>query len=66
LGFVRALAAASATPVIAIGGVRPAHWRPLLDAGVAGVAVIRGVWDAANAERAASDYLSTYDDARGT
>lgn len=66
LAFVRALAAASATPVIAIGGVRPAHWRPLLDAGVAGVAVIRGVWDAANAERAASDYLSTYDDARGT
>lgn len=66
LPFVRALTAASAVPVIAIGGVRPSHWPVLREAGVAGVAVIRGVWDAPNAERAASDYLSAYDDARGT
>ena len=35
-------------------------------AGMHGVAVIRGIWDAPNAERAASDYLSAYDDAAGT
>jgi hypothetical protein len=27
------------------------------------VAVIRGIWDAPNAERAAAHYLSCYDDA---
>jgi thiamine monophosphate synthase len=32
-------------------------------AGVHGVAVIRGIWDTPNAERAASDYLSCYDNA---
>ena len=63
LSFVRALSAASAVPVIAIGGVRPSHWPELQAAGAAGVAVIRGVWDAPNAERAANDYLSAYDDA---
>jgi thiamine monophosphate synthase len=30
-----------------------------------GVAVIRGVRDASNAEQAANDYLSAYDDAGG-
>jgi thiamine monophosphate synthase len=30
---------------------------------VHGIAAIRGIWDAPNAERAASDYLSCYDDA---
>jgi thiamine monophosphate synthase len=30
---------------------------------VHGVAVIRGIWDAANAEQAARDYLSSYDKA---
>jgi thiamine-phosphate diphosphorylase len=64
LPFVRALGAASTVPVIAIGGVRPSHWPQLREAGVAGVAVIRGIWDAPNAERAANDYLSAYDDAR--
>lgn len=66
LPLVRALAEASAVPVIAIGGVRPSHWAALREAGAAGVAVIRGIWDAPNAERAASDYLSAYDDARST
>ena len=61
--FVEALVAAVRVPVIAIGGVRSSHCRALRLAGVYGVAVIRGIWDAPNAERAASDYLSCYDDA---
>jgi thiazole tautomerase (transcriptional regulator TenI) len=63
MAFVEALIAAVAIPVIAIGGVLPKHCRVLRLAGVHGVAVIRGIWDAPNAERAASDYLSCYDDA---
>lgn len=65
LGFVRGVVTAAAVPVLAIGGVRPEHSDALRDAGVYGVAVIRGIWDAANAERAASDYLSAYDNAAG-
>jgi thiazole tautomerase (transcriptional regulator TenI) len=61
--FVEGVIAAVHVPVIAIGGVRPQHCRALRLARVHGVAVIRGVWDAPNAERAASDYLSCYDDA---
>jgi thiazole tautomerase (transcriptional regulator TenI) len=63
IAFIEALTAASTVPVIAIGGVQPKHCRLLRLAGVWGVAVIRGIWDAPNAERAASDYLSCYDDA---
>jgi thiazole tautomerase (transcriptional regulator TenI) len=55
--FVEALVAAATVPVIAIGGLLPSHGRALRMAGVYGVAVIRGIWDAPNAERAASDYL---------
>lgn len=61
--LVQALAAALTVPVIAIGGIRPEHCRSLRAHGAAGVAVIRGIWDAPNAERAASDYLSAHDDA---
>lgn len=63
MAFVERLVAATAVPLVAIGGVRPQHCRALRMAGVHGVAVIRGIWDAPNAERAASDYLSCYDDA---
>ena len=61
--FIDALVAATTVPLLAIGGVLPKHCRALRMAGVHGVAVIRGIWDAPNAERAASDYLSCYDDA---
>jgi thiazole tautomerase (transcriptional regulator TenI) len=61
--FVEQLVAATTVPLIAIGGVRPQHCRALRMAGVHGVAVIRGIWDTPNAERAASDYLSCYDNA---
>ena len=63
MAFVESLIGAVQVPVIAIGGIRRSHCRALRLAGVHGVAVIRGIWDAANAERAASDYLSCYDDA---
>jgi thiamine-phosphate diphosphorylase len=66
LTFLRAVAGAVTIPVIAIGGVRPEHCRVLRAAGAYGLAAIRGIWDAANAERAASDYLSAYDDAART
>lgn len=57
------LAALVATPIVAIGGIRPQHCRALRMAGAHGVAVIRGIWDAPNAERAASRYLSSHDEA---
>ena len=65
LPFVRAIAAVVDVPIVAIGGVKPEHCAVLRQAGAYGLAVIRGIWDAANAERAASDYLSAYDDAAG-
>jgi thiamine-phosphate diphosphorylase len=52
---------AAPVPVIVIGGVLPAHVAPLRSTGVYGVAVIRGIWEAENAERAATDYLSAHD-----
>ncbi len=64
--WVRALALAAQRPIIAIGGVRVEHIPALRNAGVHGVAVIRGIWDAPNAEQAASDYLSAYGDDGGT
>ncbi len=64
--WVEQLVAATTVPVMAIGGVRPEHARALRRAGVHGVAVIRGIWDAPNAEQAASDYLSAHDDAGST
>ena len=59
--FVRAVCASSALPVLAIGGVTTEHARVLRDAGAHGVAVIRGIWAARDAERAARQYLSAYD-----
>ena len=64
--LVRAAVAAARIPVIAIGGVRPADVPALRRAGAHGVAVIRGVWAASDADRAAIDYLASYDaDAAG-
>jgi thiamine-phosphate diphosphorylase len=48
-------------PLVAIGGVVPQHVGPLRRMGAYGIAAIRGIWDAENAARAASDYLSHYD-----
>lgn len=61
LDLVRESSAATATPVIAIGGIKPQHVHALLDAGAHGVAAISGIWGANDAERAAADYLSRYE-----
>ena len=61
LAFVERLAAEHSLPLIAIGGIRPEHVGALCRAGVYGVAAIRGVWDAPDAEAAAIDYLSAHD-----
>jgi thiazole tautomerase (transcriptional regulator TenI) len=63
VAWVKMLVDSTTVPVIAIGGVRPEHAPALHAVGVHGVAMIRGIWDAPNAEQAASDYLSAYDDA---
>jgi thiamine monophosphate synthase len=41
--------------------VLPKHVPRLRGVGVHGAAVIRGIWEAENAERAATDYLSAHD-----
>lgn len=59
--LVSAITAATSVPCIAIGGIRPEHVPAIRAAGAHGVAVIRGIWDARDAERAAFDYVSAYD-----
>ncbi len=59
--FIMGVIERTILPVIAIGGVLPRHVRGLRGAGAWGVAVIRGIWGAADAEAAATDYLSAYD-----
>lgn len=61
LDLVRETTSAIATPVIAIGGIKPQHVDALLDAGAHGVSAISGIWAANDAERAAADYLSRYE-----
>lgn len=60
LEMVRRMAL-TGVPVIAIGGVLPSHLPALRAAGAHGIAAIRGIWDAADAERAAIAYLTSYD-----
>ena len=64
--FIAGVTERTALPVIAIGGVRPQHVRALRAAGAWGVAVIRGIWGAADAGAAATDYLTRYDADGGT
>lgn len=59
--FLKAVCKASTVPVVAIGGVTPEDVPSLLAGGAHGVAVIRGVWSAEHADRAAIDYLSAHD-----
>ncbi len=59
--FLGEISAAVAIPVIAIGGIRPAHVPELRGSGVHGVAAITGFWGAPDAGAAAREYLSMYD-----
>lgn len=55
-----AMAAATRLPLIAIGGVTPARVGEARRAGARGVAVLRGVWAAADPVDALSRYLSAW------
>jgi thiamine-phosphate pyrophosphorylase len=66
LSFVRAVREASSLPLLAIGGVTAERVGELRAAGAHGVAVIRGIWGARDAEMAAREYLTTYDADGGT
>jgi thiazole tautomerase (transcriptional regulator TenI) len=57
LEFVRAVAERAGAPVIAVGGVKVSDVEPLQRAGAYGVAIIRGIWHAADSAQAARDYL---------
>ena len=59
--FIGSITLRTVLPVIAIGGVKPADVAALRRAGAWGVAVIRGIWAASDAEKAATDYLSAHD-----
>jgi thiazole tautomerase (transcriptional regulator TenI) len=59
--FIEAVAGATKLPIVAIGGIRPNNVRALRRAGAAGIAVIRGVWDADDAPAASTAYLTSYD-----
>lgn len=59
--FLEALVTRAGVPIVAIGGIRPQHVFALKLMGVHGVAAIRGIWDADDAEQAAIHYLSSYD-----
>ncbi len=61
LDAVRAICQACTVPVIAIGGVRPDDVGPLRAAGALGVAAVRGIWRADDAEDACVRYLFEYD-----
>ena len=50
-----------AVPVVAIGGVTPDRVTAAVAAGAAGVAVLRGVWDAPDVAAAAAEYLRALD-----
>jgi len=64
--MLRDVSAATTLPVIAIGGVRATHIGELREHGAYGVAAIRGIWRADDAESAAAEYLSAYDAVQNT
>lgn len=57
VGVVAGAAAVAGVPVIAIGGITPARVGAALAAGAYGVAVVGGVWRAADPAEAARGYL---------
>lgn len=57
VAFVRAVVERAGVPVIAVGGVKIADVEALQRAGAYGVAIIRGIWHAADSAQAVRDYL---------
>lgn len=64
-GVRRAAAAARVVPVIAIGGVTVERVTELVAAGAHGVAVVRGVWSAADPVAAVKEYVEALARAAG-
>ncbi len=64
--FLRGVAASTHLPCIGIGGIRPEQVGVMRAAGARGVAAISGIWGAQDADRAAMEYLSSYDAHRDT
>lgn len=58
IDLVRATAAATAAPVVAIGGITPARTAAVRTAGGHGVAVVSGVWGAPDPTTAVGRYLA--------
>lgn len=63
--LLRRTAAAVAVPVIAIGGITPERVAELVGAGAHGVAVLGGVWRAADPLAAAAGYVAALEAAAG-
>lgn len=63
LGFLRAVCAAVAIPVLAIGGVTPENAGACLEAGAAGVAVLSPIMRAKNPKSAVQAYRTALDEA---
>lgn len=58
LELVREVNEATAVPVLAIGGITPGRAAAVTGAGAHGVAVLSGIWDAADPGQAVGDYLA--------
>lgn len=56
-GHLCTVGRAGGPPLVAVGGVTPDRVVECLDAGAHGVAVLRGVWEAGDTERAVAGYL---------
>lgn len=65
-GLIREVAREVDVPVVAIGGVTPERACEALDAGAAGVAVLRGIWGAEEPLAAAREYLDAMESAAGS
>jgi thiamine-phosphate pyrophosphorylase len=61
----RVVEASAGVPVLAIGGVTPSRVGEALAAGAWGVAVIRGIWHAADPAGALLRYLQAFDEGDG-
>lgn len=61
VGLIREVAAIG-IPVVAIGGMTPERGAEARDTGAAGVAAIRGIWDAPDPAGAVFDYLRHWKD----
>lgn len=64
IDVVRAVAAASSTPVVGIGGITAGRAARVLSAGACGVAVIRAVWDAASPGEGVGRFLDSWPEER--